>query len=188
MYGMIHRALRELVIEQRGSAAWEMIVVDAGVEPLHMISAVVHDDSITMQIMDSAARALDLDMAEGLEAFGKSWISFVAKGSYGAFLDFLGDDLFSFVGNLDRMHHSITIAMPSARMPSFSVIEAGSGFMTLLYRSDREGLEPFVCGLFKGLFDRFGLTGAVRCMGERSEGILFELTFSGDDPPLAPEG
>lgn len=33
MYGMIHRAMRELVIERKGQAAWELIVLDAGLSP-----------------------------------------------------------------------------------------------------------------------------------------------------------
>jgi CheY-like chemotaxis protein len=62
MYGMIHRALRELVIEQRGSATWEVIVVDAGVEPLHMISAVEHRRDIGT-ILDSTQKCVELATA-----------------------------------------------------------------------------------------------------------------------------
>jgi len=188
MYGMIHRALREMVIAQRGASAWEMIVLDAAVEPVHMLSAVVHDDAVTMRIMDAAARSLDLDMAECLETFGESWISFAARGSYGSFLDFLGSDLAAFIGNLDRMHLTIVNAMPSARMPSFTVLEAKPGFISLVYRSERDGLEPFVCGLFKGLLARFGLTGTVTCMGKCDGGIQFDLAFIAGRPAAALEG
>lgn len=148
-----------------------------------MVSALVHPDAVTMRIMGAVARALDQDMANCLEAFGESWISFAARGSYGSFLDFLGCDLANFISNLDRMHVSIQSAMPSARMPSFTVIEAQPGFISLVYGSDREGLEPFVSGLFKGLLTRFGLTGTVACVGRRNSGIQFDLAFTRHHAP-----
>jgi Haem-NO-binding len=185
---MIHCALREMVIAERGTLAWEMIVLEAAVEPVHMVSAIVHEDAVTMRIMDAAARSLDLDMAECLEAFGESWISFAARGSYGSFLDFLGSDLSGFIANLDRMHVSIRHAMPAASMPSFATIEEKPGFVSLVYRSEREGLEPFVSGLLKGLLARFGLTGKVICVGKRDSGIQFDLSFVAGPSAAAVEG
>ncbi|MBU6266060.1 MAG: heme NO-binding domain-containing protein [Sphingomonadales bacterium] len=177
MYGMIHRALRGMVIEQAGEAAWDEIERGLGFGPAQQISAQIYDDAVTLAMVGAAAERMKLPVAELLGRFGRHWIGFAERGSYGAIMDFTGRDLASFIGNLDRMHQAVLAALPEARVPSFELVDATPGRLRVRYRSEREGLEPFVAGLLEGLLDRFGLTGEVsRVHGAVNDAAEFLVT------------
>lgn len=175
MYGMIHRGIRQLVIDSLGKDRWDELEREIGIGPAEQISLTVYDDGITSAILAAAADKLGHTVPECLRHFGRSWIGFAERGSYGSILNFLGNDLGAFVSNLDRMHQVVEAAMPEARMPSFSVIEQGPGTLRVRYISEREGFEPFVTGLLEGVLERFeirGEVGQVQSQGNASEFLI----------------
>jgi Haem-NO-binding len=177
MYGMIHRAVRQMVLEHKGLDFWTSIERSAAAEPAHFISSVTYDDSITMRILDEAATALGVELNTLLEDFGKYWILFAEHGSFGSILRFTGQDIETFVSNLDRMHRTIQDVMQQSRMPSFTIIRKERGNLLVAYTSERKGLEPFVIGLFLGLFMRFDLTGTVNLVANDNKSSLFQLIY-----------
>ncbi len=161
MYGMIHQALREMICESHGAAAWHDVEQAAGTGPAHMISASVYPDDVTNRLVAAAAQRTGRAPDALLEEFGRHWFGFAERGPYGSIMRFTGRTLVEFVDNLDRMHQSIQTSMPEARMPSFRVAETGPGLLVIDYGSARKGLAPLVVGLFQGLLARFGLTGTI---------------------------
>lgn len=161
MYGLIHRAMRDMVQERLGQAAWQAIELEQAIGPGELISMTVYDDALTMRLMGALSTAFDLPMTGMLHAFGRHWVDFVYKGAYGSIMHFTGSDLVTLLRNLDRMHHTVRITLPSALVPSFVVIEETPEAICVEYRSEREGLEPMVEGLLEGLIDRFGLNADV---------------------------
>lgn len=178
MYGMIHRGLRKMIIEQFEATVWSQIEGKLGTGPEHLISAQTYDDSLTLAMIDVAAEQSGQTVPEFLTAFGRYWIQFAEQGSYGAMMDFTGGDFYTFIENLDRMHQAVHAAMSEAIVPSFKVAERGEDFLRVAYRSDREGLEPFVTGLFEGLLDRFGLKGSVEPISIGSNVSDFLIRFA----------
>lgn len=178
MYGMIHRGIREMVIEQSGLEAWRKMETRLGTGPEHLISAQTYDDSVTSAMIGMAAESRGQSVHECLADFGRYWIRFAARGSYGAMMDFTGNDIITFVENLDRMHQAVRAAMPEAAVPSFKVTGRGAGSLTVEYWSEREGLESFVVGLFEGLLERFGLTGTVNTLETKSNIPQFVVQFT----------
>lgn len=178
MYGMIHRGLRDMVIEMRDEDAWGAIERDCGIGPGELISAGVYDDTVTIGIVQATARTLGQDLGECLRAYGRFWIRFAERGSYGAIMDFTGQDLGGFIGNLDRMHSAVSLAMPKARTPSFTLVSDEGNRLIVRYWSERQGLESFVVGLLEGLIARFGRTGKVSQLDSNTNGTeyLIELT------------
>lgn len=174
---MIHRAIREMIIEEAGQDAWQAIEASACVGPAEMISAVVYDDEVTVRILLAASVHMKRSPQEYLESFGEYWIGFAARCPYGSIMNFTGHDIVSFIGNLDQMHTAVISAMPQARVPSFLVIDALSGSIRVRYQSDREGLEPFVTGLLRGVLRRFDLAGEVECYGARDNSTEFQLRY-----------
>lgn len=177
MYGMIHRGIQQMVIDRLGIEAWQELERKHGFGPADMVSAMVYDDALTMQMLEAAADLLAVDAPACLEEFGRHWIRFAERGSFSAILNFTGRDLPSFVANLDRMHQAVVAAMPKARVPSFNIINQGPGTLLVEYRSTRSGLEPFVKGLLEGLLDRFDLTGDVAAVRSSSSGAAFLMTY-----------
>lgn len=157
MYGLIHRAMRDMVLERLGQAAWQAIEIEQAIGPGELISMTVYDDALTMRLMGALATTLDLPMPQMLHAFGRHWVDFVYKGAYGSIMHFTGSDLVTLLRNLDRMHHTVRITLPAAIVPSFVVIDVSPEAICVEYRSEREGLETMVEGLLEGLIERFGL-------------------------------
>ena len=177
MYGMIHRGLRQMVVDRLGEEAWKALEHGLGTGPQDMISAMVYDDGLTVSMVAAAADLLEMPMEECLKAFGRSWIRFAERGSFGAIMDFTGRDLPGFIANLDRMHQAVVAAMPEARVPSFALVRDVSGDLLVQYRSERDGLEALVIGLLEGLMDRFDIAGEVRQVTSTSNAVEFQLLY-----------
>ena len=178
MYGMIHRGIREMVVELKGAEAWSEIEQSCAIGPVELISAVVYDDAMTLAIVGAASQVLEMDVPTCLKNFGRYWIRFAERGSYGALMNFTGQNLTTFIANLDRMHASVALALPQANTPSFSVVGSDGPEIRVRYWSSREGLEPFVVGLLEGLLDRFGEIGTVTQCDAKSNGTDFVITLA----------
>jgi guanylate cyclase soluble subunit beta len=172
-----------MVIDHSGSDAWERIENRVDIGPEHLVSAQVYDDELTVALLAMAAEQLGSSVSDCLKAFGRYWIRFAERGSYGAMMDFTGRDIATFIGNLDRMHQAVQAAMPEARVPSFRLVEQSPECLKVQYRSEREGLEPFVIGLLEGLLDRFETAGSVEMLSGAGNAAEFAIHIA--DPASA---
>ncbi|MEY4160828.1 MAG: hypothetical protein RLZZ136_1449 [Pseudomonadota bacterium] len=177
MYGMIHRGIRQMVIDARGEEAWQALEREQGIGPHDMITALVHDDELTVRLLTAAAERLGLSFDDCLKAFGRYWIRFAEAGPFSAIMDFTGRDIASFITNLDRMHQAVVAALPEARVPSFTLVRNEPGNLLVQYRSDRTGLEAFVVGLLYGLMARFGIDGKVTQVPSSNNTAEFVMLF-----------
>lgn len=180
MYGMIHRGIRDMVIEHSGADAWTAIENRREIGPEHLISAKTYDDALTIELLGIAAETMGQTVPECLRWFGRHWVRFAERGSFGAMMNFTGKDIATFIGNLDRLHQAVRAAMPDAQVPSFTIAERAPGLIRVEYRSDRDGLEPFVVGLLEGLLDRFGHEGMVESLAARGNAAEFAIRFAED--------
>jgi guanylate cyclase soluble subunit beta len=167
-----------MVLDELGEEDWLMIERETGAGPAEQISLSMYDDSLTLAILAATAKRMDCTMAECLEQYGRFWIRFAERGSYGSILNFTGTDLVGFIANLDRMHQAVVAVMPDAKVPSFGVIEEQPGQLRVTYRSERSGLEPFVTGLLHGLLERFELEGTVAPVNGTANHAEFLVTYS----------
>ena len=103
-----------MIIEQSGEEVWNRIEAKLNTGPEHLISAQTYDDSLTLAMVATAAQELGQSVPECLVQYGRYWIQFAARGSYGAMMDFTGRDFPTFVENLDRMHQAVRAAMSEA--------------------------------------------------------------------------
>jgi hypothetical protein len=162
---MVHNGIRAMVVERLGEKDWLRIERLGGFSPSEFIGLNVYNDTITFRIVEIAADALGLPLSSCLREFGRYWIIFAQRGAFGAIMDFTGNDLISFISNLDRMHRAVAATMPRGSMPSFILNEQSTTSLSILYRSERVGLEQFVMGLLEGLLDRFEVIGKVQYNG-----------------------
>jgi Haem-NO-binding len=51
MYGMVHRAARQMIIENHGEASWAQILSSSGLGDESFISANVYSDDVTMILL-----------------------------------------------------------------------------------------------------------------------------------------
>jgi len=176
MYGMVHRAARELAIQRHGEGKWNSIAERAGVSEREFISAEVFSDAVTISIVSAVADADGSPIDQTLLELGRHWIDFAGRSAYSNVMGMAGDTLPEFCRNLDRMHTSIQATMPDAVMPSFEVETMNDTGITLIYRSQRTGLETFVQGLLEGLMARFKVDGVVSRVDD-AHPVRFRLTY-----------
>ena len=174
MYGMIHQAARDLAVSKLGPEQWERLVEASGLSDRHFIGVEYYSDEETMRIVSLIADRLGLDMAEAFRQLGGAWVDFAGASTYGRVLQMAGDDLETFLSNLDRMHASIKSNMPQAALPGFEVVSSAGEAIRVLYRSERKGLAPFVQGILASVAERFGETLEVSYV-ETEGGALFTL-------------
>lgn len=161
MYGMIHKAARELTIQTHGDEVWGQVLHKCQLDDAHFISGQYYCDEMTFKLIGELASQAGLPVPNLLDAFGQFWIKFVSRSVYGSVIDMTGNNLVSFITNLDRMHDSIRATMPEANLPSFKVAESSDSEIRVLYKSSRDGLESFVKGLLRGLMDKFETSGTI---------------------------
>lgn len=177
MYGMIHRALRQMVNEQLGEEAWQALEKKLNIGPTELLTAMAYDDALTFSIVAEAGNRLNLPVDECLFAFGSYWIRYADQGSLSSIMNFTGATLPSFIANLDRLHLAVGAAMPGTRLPSFATLESTDGHILVEYRSERTGMGEFVRGLFHGLMEKFHTTGTVEMVAMSAHDIRFEIRY-----------
>lgn len=178
MYGMAHRALRQMMLDRLGPSAWTKIERETNTGPADLISLCVYDDSKTIALISASAAHLGMAVEDALRVFGRYWVRYAELSSFGPIMDFTGQDLVTFINNLDRMHRSVVLAMPDARVPSFELLSETRQRLLVRYRSDRSGLETFVIGLLEGVMDRMGETGTVEVAARAETGPGTVIDFA----------
>ena len=176
MYGMVHRAVRQMVVEREGAQAWHEIELAAGISSTEMVGLVVYDDNVTLRILGATAERMGVSTNQVLKYFGRYWLKFIDDKAYSAIMDYAGKDLVSLLTNLDRLHAAVLAAMPKARVPSFTVLESDENGLTVRYQSQRRGLEPLVIGLLHGLLEKFDLEGSVDAIPADNGTIEFRIS------------
>ncbi len=168
MYGLVNKAIKDLVITKFGEDKWQEICELTNFHDGEFVSMNPYPDSLTYDLVKNAARVLKADAPVVLEAFGEYWILYTADEGYGDLMDLTGSTFTEFLANLDMLHYRINNIMPDLAAPQFSVRNEKENSVELEYRSHREGLVPMLYGLIKGLGKRFELEVEVQHIQEKN--------------------
>jgi hypothetical protein len=151
MYGMVNRALEEMISERYGQQSWDAIRRLAGVEEDFFFVRTAYPDSITYDLVGAASKHLKVSVPEILEAFGSHWVLQTAMRGYGELLASGGSDLRRFLLNLPNFHSRVGLIFPDLRPPTFRCSDVADDSLCLHYYSQRPGLAHMVIGLLHGL-------------------------------------
>lgn len=170
MYGLVNRAVEDLVTHKFGPATWEEVKARAGVDVEVFVAMSPYPDAVTYSLVGAASEVLGLPAQEILEAFGEYWMLYSAREGYGELLDLMGHDVPSFLEQLDDVHERLKLSFPDLVPPSMAVSDVSDASLVVHYRSDRAGLAPFVVGLLRGVGARFGRPVEVSLRRGRDDG------------------
>ena len=173
MYGLINKAVHDLVVTKFGEATWNEIARKAGVNDPHFISMEKYPDEVTYKLVGAASEVLKTPAEQILEAFGEYWTVYSAEAGFGHLLEFAGSNLVDFLKNLDNMHTRVALTFPKLEPPSFRVTDVTDltdGSLRLHYYSKRPGLAPVAIGMVKGLGKRFNTPVSIRLDRSRANG------------------
>ncbi len=161
MYGLVNRAICDLLQHELGEAGCARVKERAGAGIEVFVSLQTYPDQSTVALVVAAAEEMKLTVDEVLERFGVHWVHYAVSHGYRDLMQARGTSLFDFIARLDDLHSRLTLTFPELRPPSFRVTDRTSDAMRLHYVSEREGLAPFVAGLIRGLADLFQVTVSV---------------------------
>jgi hypothetical protein len=151
MYGLVNKAIEEMVIINFGPEVWERIKMKAGVNVDFFMSNQGYPDEMTYSLVTSASSILGISTEDVLKSFGEHWINHTAVKGYGGLLKASGKNLVQFMKNLPNFHSRVSLLFPDLKPPRFECTDINDAGMVLHYYSDRPGMQPFVMGLLKGL-------------------------------------
>ncbi len=170
MYGLVNRAIEQLVVSLKGEDVWQQVCDRAGTGHDGFVAMCPYHDDVTYGLVGAVSEAMAMPPHEVLKAFGEYWILYTADEGYGELMQAGGDTLREFLGNLNDMHGRVETVFPDMRLPQFRVEDEAPGSYLLHYESTRQGLAPMVLGLVLGLARRFGQTVEVRQVEHRGAG------------------
>jgi hypothetical protein len=151
MYGLVNKAIEDMVVAKFGVNKWELIKQRANVERDVFISMESYPDDITYRLVGAASEVLDIPQNVMLEDFGRFWVLFTGNTAYGPLLNSAGATIQECLASLDQMHRQVGLALPYLKPPSFYVANSTPESMQVHYLSERKGLAPMVVGLLRGL-------------------------------------
>lgn len=104
MYGLVNRAVRDLVILKSNLETWNEICEEAGISVTDFTAMDTYPDAVTYDLVRVISSKLNIGAADVLRAFGRHWILYTAKGGYSDILSMFGQDFETCLRNLNNMH------------------------------------------------------------------------------------
>ena len=170
MYGIVNRAIQDLIQSTHGAATWRRVCERTGTKHCPFLSMQSYPDEETVKLIVAATHELGTTTTEFLEDLGRHWVGYATRQGYRDFLQSRGDSLFGFIARLDDLHTRLSLAFPALRPPSFRVDAIDERSIRVHYSSERTGLSSFVVGLFYGLADLFEQALLVKHVRRRDDG------------------
>ena len=174
MYGIVNKAIEELVKENFGEEKWERVKQRSGVDVEFFISNEPYDDAITYQLASAVAEETGLPLREVLMAFGEYWVLKTGKEKYGGLMEAGGHNLKEFLVNLPVFHNRVMLIYPKLTPPEFKVSHVEEQSIHVHYFSKRLGLQDFVAGLLHGLGKMYQTAVTVELISSRDQGADHE--------------
>ena len=175
MYGIVNKAIEDLIISTFGEEKWEIIKQRSGVDIDFFISNEPYDDQITYNLAIEASNELKIPLSEVLHEFGEWWVLKTGKEKYGGLMEAGGENLEEFLLNLPVFHSRIMLIYPRLTPPEFKISNVGDKSVYVHYFSKRVGLQHFVEGLLVGLGKLYKTPVQVEMIQSRDDGSDHEI-------------
>ncbi len=169
MYGLVNKAIQDLITTRFGQEVWAEVALRSYFEGQNIIGLQAYPDHLSYDFVKHASEITSVPPEEILFAVGEYWIKFTAEEGYGNILTLAGDTFPDFLKNLDMLHRRISNIMPMLQAPIFDTQNETENSIELLYRSNRKGLSPMLKGIIVGLGNRFEKNCTITTVKEKEE-------------------
>jgi hypothetical protein len=175
MYGIVNKAIEDLVKANFGEDKWDAIKARSGIDIDYFLSNEPYDDAITYKLAGAASEELGISVGQVLEAFGEWWILKTGKEKYGGLMQAGGSNLKEFLVKLPLFHNRVMLMYPKLTPPEFKVSNIEEKSIHIHYHSKREGLQEFVRGLLSGLGKMYEEPVEIELLQSRDTGSSHEI-------------
>jgi len=183
MYGIVNKAIEDLIKENFGEEKWQVILKRSAVEHDFFISNEPYNDEITYQLVVASSEVTGWAVGEILIALGEWWVLRTGKEKYGGLMEAGGASLLEFLKNLPVFHNRVMLVYPKLTPPEFRVSDVTESSIHVHYFSKRQGLQDFVRGLLQGLGTLYKTSVTVDLLQSRNEGSdheVFRVSWNGE--------
>ncbi len=175
MYGIVNKAIEDLVIANFGEQKWDAVKKRSGVDVDFFLSSEPYDDDITYKLAGAVSEEMNMSVGKVLEAFGEWWILKTGKEKYGGLMEAGGKNLREFLINLPLFHNRIMLIYPKLTPPEFKISDIDENSIHVHYFSKRLGLQEFVRGLLSGLGKMYSTPVTIDLLESRDDGKNHEI-------------
>lgn len=175
MYGLVNKAIEDLVKENFGIEVWQKVKTRSNITVDFFISNEPYDDQITYQLAQAVADEMQIPLSEVLISFGEYWVLKTGRQKYGSLLEAGGSTLKEFLCNLPHFHNRIMLMYTKLTPPEFKISDVEDQSLHLHYYSKREGLQEFVRGLLQGLGKMYNTPVVIELLQSRNEQADHEI-------------
>lgn len=175
MYGIVNKAIEDLVKVNFGEDKWDAVKKRSGVDVDYFLSNEPYDDAITYQLAGAVSEEMEMPVEKVLEAFGEWWILKTGKEKYGGLMQAGGNNLREFLINLPIFHNRIMLMYPKLTPPEFQISDVEDKSVHVHYFSKRVGLQEFVRGLLSGLGKMYETPVVIELLESRDDGKNHEI-------------
>lgn len=157
MYGLLNKALGDLITERYGAEKWYAIKQKSEIETEFFISNVIYDDEITLRLADSASELLGLTKKDIMFEFGEWWVLRTGKEKFGNLMKIGSSTFQEFMINLPMFQNRVTMMYPELTSSEFVLYKKGPNCVVVQYNSKGEGFPDFIKGLLTGIGKMYGI-------------------------------
>jgi hypothetical protein len=175
MYGIVNKAIEELVKENFGQEKWQAIKERSGVDIDFFVSNEPYDDDVTYKLAGAVSEEMNIPIGDVLMTFGEWWILRTGKEKYGYLLESGGSNFKEFLINLPLFHNRVMMIYPRLTPPEFKISNIEETSLHLHYYSKRVGLQDFVRGLILGLGKFYACKVTLKMIESRAESSDHEV-------------
>lgn len=180
MYGIVNKAIQELVSENYGEVAWERVKSRSNVDVNSFLSNEQYSDDVTFKLAIAASEELKLPLRDVLLSFGEFWVMSTGRKHYGSLMESGGKSFKEFITNLPNFHSRVMLYYSNIVPPEFKIDQISDSEIHLHYFSIRTGLTDFMEGLILGLAKMFNTEIQVSLIQQKGSGHdhdVFKITF-----------
>jgi hypothetical protein len=175
MYGIVNKAIQEMIVENYGIEKWNLILEKSGIDIDFFISNEPYDDDVTYVLAKTIANEMKIPVQDVLLSFGEWWVLRTAKEKYSGLMQAGGASLKEFIFNLPNFHNRVMLIYPRLTPPEFKITNIEENGVWLHYYSKREGLQEFVKGILQGLAKMYETTVDIQLLKNRTLGDDHEI-------------
>lgn len=180
MYGIVNKAIEDLVKETYGLEKWEAVKKRVGSDIDFFISNEPYPDHITYNLVGAISEEMNLPVSEVLRAIGEWWVLRTGREKYGSLMEAGGATLQEFLANLPAFHSRVMFIYPNVTPPEFKLSDQTQKSVCVHYFSKRAGLQEFVWGLLQGLGKMYDTPVSIELLASRDHGDdheIFKVTW-----------
>ncbi len=156
MYGLINKAFKTMIIEDKGDEAWVAVCKSLNSEPLDFNDFEQYDDKVTLDAILAYSKLTGEGAEVILESFGKFWVHYTQESEYQTILHSFASGPVELIESLDALHSRLELTFDNLTAPSFWTERESENKVLVYYSTSRElPLQFFVVGLLKGIFKMF---------------------------------